>query len=303
MLTLSFEHPDAQPISGSFSFLIEDGWYFYYSNLELVDCHLEKDREAMLLRLAKFAEAGVDRRLLRKLFNISRSTLQRAVNKFRERGEHPFLEPPPRKTRGVSSIVGKTKEKAERLLAGGKPVQAVAKMLNVPRGTLYHNLRKGFLRPDLAERTAPANAAGGKDDGMVGRGTRDRLDREASMGRGARDTKRRVQASKGELKEAKPRFDKACSAVPFGGTLLAFPPLVEEGLLKAELAFRFREASSGSRPSCCIRRSGFSPACRPSRSSASCRRAKSDAFSGWTAPPRPRRSGASSASSRRISGR
>ena len=75
MLTLAFDHPEAQPISGSFSFLIRDGRHCCCSNLELVDCHLEKDREAMLLRLAKFAEAGVDRRLLRKLFNISRSTL------------------------------------------------------------------------------------------------------------------------------------------------------------------------------------------------------------------------------------
>ena len=234
MLTLAFEHPEAQPISGSFSFQIDDGWYYYFSNLELVDFHLESDREALLLRLAKFVEAGVERRILRKLFKVSRSTLQRAVNRFRESGEHAFPEFS-RKPRGVSSIVGKTKEKAERLLAGGMSAYAVAKMLKVSKGTLYHNLRKGFLRPDLAERTTPEDVGGGEDDGMVGRGTRDRLDREAPMGRGARDTKRRVQASKGELKEAEPRFDEACSAVPLGGTLLAIPLLVEEGLLKAEL--------------------------------------------------------------------
>ena len=75
MLSLSYERPEAKPISGSFSFLIDDGRYFYYSNLELMDFHMEQDRDAMLLRLAKFAEAGVDRRLLRKLFKVSRSTL------------------------------------------------------------------------------------------------------------------------------------------------------------------------------------------------------------------------------------
>ena len=132
-MTLAFEHPEARPISGSFSFQIDDGWHCYFSNLELVDFHLEQDREALLLRLAKFAEAGVERRLLRKLFKVSRSTLQRAVNRFRESGEHAFRDFS-RKPRGVSSIVGKTKEKAERPLAGGKSVHAVAKMPKFPGG-------------------------------------------------------------------------------------------------------------------------------------------------------------------------
>ena len=75
MLTIAFERPEARPISGSFSFRIDDGRHCYCSNLELVDFHMEQDREASLLRLAKFAEAGVERRLLRKLFKVSRSTL------------------------------------------------------------------------------------------------------------------------------------------------------------------------------------------------------------------------------------
>ena len=131
MLTLAFEHPEASPIGGSFSFQIDNGWYYYYSNLDLVDFHLEQDRDALLLRLAKFVEAGVDRRLLRKLFKVSRSTLQRAVNRFRKHGERAFVEPS-RKRRGVSSIVGKTKKKAERLLSGGKSVYAVAKLPKFP---------------------------------------------------------------------------------------------------------------------------------------------------------------------------
>ena len=131
MLTIAFEHPEAQPISGSFSFLIHDGWYCYYSNLDLVDFHLEHDRDAMLLRLAKFVEAGVERRLLRKLFKVSRSTLQRAVNRFRNSGDNAFFDIS-RKSRGVSSIIGKTKKKAERLLAGGKSAYAVAKIPKFP---------------------------------------------------------------------------------------------------------------------------------------------------------------------------
>ena len=93
-------------------------------------------------------------------------------------------------------------------------------------------------------RTMPADIA---DEGMVGRGTRYRLDREVPMGLGARDAKRRVQASTGSLKEAKPRFDKAYSVVPFGGTLPAFSPLVEEGLPKRSFIFCSRRAISMSR--------------------------------------------------------
>ena len=87
---------------------------------------------------------------------------------MRKHGERAFLDPS-RKRRGVSSIVGKTKKKAERLLSGGKSAYAVAKLLKVPVTTLHYNLRKGFLRPDLAERATLADVGDGEDGGMVGR--------------------------------------------------------------------------------------------------------------------------------------
>ena len=147
MLTLAFEHPEAQPISGSFSFQIHDGRHCYCSNLDLVDFHLEHDRDAMLLRLAKFVEAGVERRLLQKLFKVSRSTLQRAVNRLRNSGDNAFLDIS-RNSRGVSSIIGK-KKKAERLLAGGKSAYAVAKMPKFPsrRSTTISGRASSVLIP------------------------------------------------------------------------------------------------------------------------------------------------------------
>ena len=94
MLTLSFEHPETIPISGSFSFLIDDGPHCCCSNLELVDFHPVNDRGAMLLRLAKFAEAGVDRRLLRKLFKVSRSTLDGRSTNSESVANSPFSNRP-----------------------------------------------------------------------------------------------------------------------------------------------------------------------------------------------------------------
>ena len=100
-----------------FSFSVADGRLTYFRNLQPFDFHDMADRGAMLLRAARFAESGVRRTDIEAAFGISRSTLKRAANKLRDRGEACFHEP--RKERGTSVITGARKEAAERLLASG----------------------------------------------------------------------------------------------------------------------------------------------------------------------------------------
>ena len=243
MRTLPMHPPEAVQIGVScFAFAEADGQTVYFSNLEPFDCHDEGDRPAMLLRVARFARHGVPPRDLQAAFGVSRTTVHRAVVKLREGGEASFHQP--RRGRGVSVIAGATKEQAERLLASGMNGAAVARELRIATATVYYNINQGFIGAGVAgERPPPAPAAGTDDativpaadvaspDGLLGRGERDRRDRAAPMGRGARDSAGRVAASTGSMTEAQPRFDEPLSAVAGGGVLAALPALLQEGLL------------------------------------------------------------------------
>ncbi len=247
MNTLAMNPADAVRIGAScFSFASGDGRTACFSNLEPFDCHDESDRPAMLLRIARFARHGIPRKDLQDAFGVGRATVQRAVRKLRDRGEAAFREP--RKGRGTSAIAGETAAEAERLLASGMRIAAVARELGIAPATLCHNCRKGFIAcpdagteaPEAGETeeasaeteagTEEAEGAGTADP--LGRSARDRRDREAPMGRAARDSAGRVAASAGAMDEARPRFDEPLSAVACGGVLAALPALLEEGLLQ-----------------------------------------------------------------------
>ena len=194
MITLPLHPAEAVQIGSScFSVAALDGKIYYFSNLEVCDLHDERDRGAMLLRAAKFAESGVRRKDLQEALGISRSTLKRAVNKLRSEGEASFHEP--RRGRGASVMVGETAETANRLLASGMSGAAVARELGLSKATVNYGRRKGIIGngpPDARREERPEPAAEAAEDGKAAeapldRGARDRRDREAPMGRGARD--------------------------------------------------------------------------------------------------------------------
>ena len=234
-------HPsDAIQIGAScFSFASHDGRTFYFSNLEPFDCHGEGNRPAMLLRVARFARHGIPHRDLQAAFGISRTTVHRALDKLRDRGEAAFHEP--RRGRGTSAITGETADAANRLLAGGMSGAATARELGVSVATLNHNRRRGFIgdgipggarphpEPEAAE-TEPDAASAIREE-PLGRSGRDRRDRAAPMGRAARDSAGRVAASAGAMAAARPCFGEPLSAVACGGVLAALPALLKEGLL------------------------------------------------------------------------
>lgn len=240
MNTLPIHPPDAARIGMScFSFAVLDGRTVYFSNMEPFDFHDEDDRPAMLLRAARLAESGVRRTDIEAAFGLGRSTLKRAVNKLRSRGEAAFHEP--RRGRGTSVITGEAADAANRLLATGMSGAAVARELGVSAATLNHNRRRGFIGAGRPE--PEADESGRSPDGLLGRGERDRRDRAAPMGRGARDSAGRVAAATGAMTEAQPRFDEPLSAVAGGGVLAALPALLKEGLL--EHADRFLSLPKG----------------------------------------------------------
>ena len=79
----------------------------------------------------------------------------------------------------------------------------------------------------------PANASHTDPAAATDRATRDARDKQAPMGRAARDVEGRMLASAGLMTEAKPVFAAPAHAVAHGGVLAALPMLLREGLLGA----------------------------------------------------------------------
>ena len=245
MNTLPMRPAEAVQIGNScFSFVRRDGRVEYFSNLEPFDFHADDQREAKLLRIAKFAESGVRREDLIEALGVSRSTVQRAVNQLRRDGEASFFAP--RRGRGPSVIDADMAREADRLLTSGLSGSAVARRLGIPVRTLNDNRGRGVVgggmpagtakaEPDPeapAEREAPQEAP--ERDALeppIERSARDARDRAAPMGRGARDTTGRMLAATGHLSEIRPQFAEPLSAVAGGGVLAGLPMLLKEGLL------------------------------------------------------------------------
>ena len=251
MNTLPMRPAEAVQIGNScFSFVKRDGRVEYFSNLEPFDFHADDQREAKLLRIAKFAESGVRRSDLVEALGVSRSTVQRAVNQLRRDGEASFFAP--RRGRGPSVIDAAMARTVNRLLASGLSGAAVAREVGISSQTLNNNRRAGVVGggkparaakadpvPDApAEREAPQEAP--ERDALeppIDRSARDARDRAAPMGRGARDTTGRMLAATGHLSEIRPQFAEPLSAVAGGGVLAGLPMLLKEGLLNHARAF------------------------------------------------------------------
>ena len=97
----------------------------------------------------------------------------------------------------------------------------MARRLGVAVSTFSENRRAGVID---GGRAAPR----GRD-----RSERDRLDREAPMGRATHDVAGRVLAMSGQMEAAQPAFAEPAQAVAGGGVLAGVPMLLQEGLLGA----------------------------------------------------------------------
>ena len=245
ILSLPFSLPDATPIGDRYAMQTRDGFTYYFFNLEPFDCHPADDRRAMLLRAAKLhVVSGVPQADIMGAFNLSRSTVARAVKRYREHGEDAFFAP--RQGRGRTVIDAQMADKAANLLASGMSGSACARHLGIPATTFNENRRAGVIadptRTPAAVADAPqaatdlpasADAAQTDPAAATDRATRDARDKHAPMGRAARDVEGRTLASAGLLTEATPVFAEPAHAVARGGVLAALPMLLREGLLGA----------------------------------------------------------------------
>ena len=260
ILFLPFSLPDATPIGDRYAMQTRDGFTYYFFNLEPFDCHPADDRRAMLLRVARLhIVSGVRQADIMCAFDISRPTVARAVKRYRERGEDAFFEP--RRGRGRTVVDAEMADKAAKLLASGISGSACARQLGIPVSTFHENRHAGvFAAPAAAlaavadapqaaaatDRPAnadapqaaaatdhPANASHTDPAAATDRASRDARDKQAPMGRAARDVEGRMLASAGLMTEAKPVFAAPAHGVAHGGVLAALPMLLRAGLLGA----------------------------------------------------------------------
>ena len=260
ILFLPFSLPDATSIGDRYAMQTRDGFTYYFFNLEPFDCHPADDRRAMLLRVARLhVVSGVRQADIMCAFDISRPTVARAVKRYRERGEDAFFEP--RRGRGRTVVDAEMADKAAKLLASGISGSACARQLGIPVSTFHENRHAGvFAAPAAAlaavadapqaaaatDRPAnadapqaaaatdhPANASHTDPAAATDRASRDARDKQAPMGRAARDVEGRMLASAGLMTEAKPVFAAPAHGVAHGGVLAALPMLLRAGLLGA----------------------------------------------------------------------
>ena len=247
ILSLPFSLPDATPIGDRYAMQTRDGFTYYFFNLEPFDCHPADDRRAMLLRAAKLhVVSGVPQADIMAAFHLSRPTVARAVKRYRERGEDAFFEP--RRGRGRTVVDARMADEAAKLLASGISGSACARQLGIPVSTFNENRRAGVIAvpaPALAavadapqavaatDHPASADARQTDPPPATDRATRDARDKQAPMGRAARDVEGRMLASAGLLTEAEPVFAAPAHAVAHGGVLAALPMLLRAGLLGA----------------------------------------------------------------------
>ena len=247
ILSLPFSLPDATPIGDRYAMQTRDGFTYYFFNLEPFDCHPADDRRAMLLRAAKLhVVSGVPQADIMAAFHLSRPTVARAVKRYRERGEDAFFEP--RRGRGRTVVDARMADEAAKLLASGISGSACARQLGIPVSTFNENRRAGVIadptRAPAAVADAPqavaatdhsasADARQTDPPPATDRATRDARDKQAPMGRAARDVEGRMLASAGLMTEAEPVFAAPAHAVAHGGVLAALPMLLRAGLLGA----------------------------------------------------------------------
>ena len=191
----------------------------YFVGAHPIARHATGDRRSFRLQISQLVDAGMCRQTeVVRAFGVSKSSVDRAVRRFREQGIDGFAAP----VRGRRKGTVLTREKlasAQRLLDEGLSRSEAAGELGLKYDTLGKavqdgRLRKGVLRPGTDKSSRSVQDAVAAD----------------GLGTACTRTEERTLAAVGMLNGAPVRFDP-CRDVPFGGVLCALPSLMANGLL------------------------------------------------------------------------
>jgi len=231
---------DATRISDLISVVRQDGQWFYFCGTQPVFQHAESDLRAFRMFTAQLCVQRACRQAeIIKAFGVSKSSVLRSVNKYREEGIDGFYKP--RRARGAPIMTPEVIQQAQQRFEDGRSKAEVARELDIPYDTLRKAIDQG--RVELPDLPADHNDTGGPADSNStaaatpvpsDKSTRSSQDRTAGEEMGVACTRpiERVLASLGKLPGGAPMQFESCRDVSYGGVLCALPALAENGLFR-----------------------------------------------------------------------
>jgi hypothetical protein len=220
-------------VSGLISVANEDGQWTYFCGIQPVFLHPENDQRSFRMFTAQLICQGACRLVdVVRTFGVSKNSVLRSVEKYRDGGVHAFFAP--RATRGASVMTPEIVAQAQQLLWAGKKPAEVAKQLGLKRDTLRKAIQQGRLiklSPPVPQEPTAQEPPVPEFPTASDKSARAALDAAAELGTACTRPDERVLASFGFLNEASTRFEP-CRDVSFGGVLCALPALAENGLFR-----------------------------------------------------------------------
>jgi len=203
-------------------FLGEDKWT-YFIGTHPIYSHKSGDQRMFRLVTSQLIDSGACRQVdILNAFGVSKSSVIRALRKFREQGAEGFFSPPPTR-HGGKVLTKEVLEAGQQLLMQGLSRREVAEELKVSHDTLRKAINDGRLQEPLRAVYQE----------VTSKSFRDVVDAKAADGMGTACTRveERTLAAFGICDGAPVRFEP-CLDVPRGGVLCALPALLINGLLE-----------------------------------------------------------------------
>lgn len=215
---------EAKLINANIAFQKRDGQVYYFNGHMPIFTHAEDDLASFRMFTSQlYVNGNCNQMELVKAFGVSKSSVKRAVKKYRKGGSAVFFAKRQvlKKPRILTPEVLK---QAQSMLNQGQSKSKVANALDIKQDTFDKAIGSGRLSVPVQVQPATSSAGSVKSE-------RSETDSQAAMGMGCLRVLERVAASRGELTEAAVRFE-AARDVTNGGVLCALPALLANGLLK-----------------------------------------------------------------------
>ncbi len=220
--------PDgASHINKVISVICEDGEWTYFLGIQPVFSHPQDDRRSFQMFTAQLVCQGNCRQVeIIRTFGVSKSSVLRSVQKYREEGIHAFYER--HRGRGATVINKEVVGQAEKMLQSGASRKDVAEQLGINYETLRKAIQQGRVQePSQNENVPTVPPASDKSQ----RGIQDSAAAE-EMGTACTRPVERVCAALGMLPDGAPTRFEPCRDVTNGGVLCALPALIRNGLFR-----------------------------------------------------------------------
>ncbi len=216
----------------------QDGQWFYFCGTQPVFQHAEADLRSFRMFTAQLCvQHACKQAEIIKAFGVSKRSVLRSVNKYREEGIDGFYKP--RRTRGALVMTPDVIQQAQQLFQQRHSKAEVARQLGIPYDTLRKAIDQGRVElPELAVNhngdvgETPAASSTIAATAASDKSTRSNEDRAAGAQMGVACTRpiERVLAALGKLPEGAPTQFEACRDVSYGGVICAIPALIANGL-------------------------------------------------------------------------